>query len=324
MILGLVEHDRGVLNPLSFEMLTLAHDLGRKLATDVVLTLIGQQSRVAADQLSNYGSSLLYLIEHALLDEYAGEAWGKSLHQLIEETAPKIVLAAATDQGNEVLAHTAAFSGLPLAANCIEAEPGQSFRVTRYRWGGSLLEEAILLGEPKLLTVEPHALEAQQPGPPAELRIEVFTPQLSAKDIRARVGAREEVPTEGVTLETASVVFGGGRGVGSAEGFKVLEEVAELLSGAVGGSRVATNNGWRPHSDQIGLTGNRIAPDLYVACGISGAIQHLVGCKGSKHILVINKDREAPFFKRADYGVIGDLHEILPTLAAGIRNKKSL
>jgi len=112
--------------------------------------------------------------------------------------------------------------------------------------------------------------------------------------------------------------------VGSEAGFQVLEELASLLGGAVGGSRVATNNGWRPHSHQIGLTGNRIAPNLYIACGISGAIQHLVGCKGAKHVMVINKDSGAPFFRRADYGVVGDLHEILPALISEIRKKSSL
>ena len=118
-------------------------------------------------------------------------------------------------------------------------------------------------------------------------------------------------------------MVGGGRGVGSAEGFRVLEELAGLLGGAVGGSRVVTNNGWRPHSVQVGLTGNRIAPDLYIACGISGAIQHLVGCKGAKHVMVINKDRDAPFFRRADYGVVGDLHEILRALIEAIRARRA-
>ena len=120
-------------------------------------------------------------------------------------------------------------------------------------------------------------------------------------------------------MRTAPVVIGGGWGVGSEEGFRILEELAGLLGAAVGGSRVATNNGWRAHAQQIGLTGNRIAPNLYIACGISGAIQHLVGCKGAKHVM----DKGAPFFRRADYGVVGDLHEILPALISEIRKKKS-
>jgi electron transfer flavoprotein alpha subunit len=195
--------------------------------------------------------------------------------------------------------------------------------VVRYRWGSSLLEEANLHGDPKLITIATHVIDAKEGKTCAEPTLEVFSPELEEKDRRVRVTAREETHSEGVDLRTASVVVGGGRGVGSQEGFKVLEELASMLGGAVGGSRVATNNGWRPHSDQIGLTGNRIAPDLYLACGISGAIQHLVGCNRAKHVLVINKDRGAPFFRRADYGVVGDLHEILPALIAEIRKKRS-
>jgi len=122
--------------------------------------------------------------------------------------------------------------------------------------------------------------------------------------------------------QTSIFTMRGGRGVGSSEGFALLEKLAGVLGGTVGGSRVATNNGWRPHSDQVGLTGNRIAPELYIACGISGAIQHPVGCKRAKNILVINKDRDAPFFRRADYGVVRDLPEIIPALTAEIVRRK--
>ena len=138
-----------------------------------------------------------------------------------------------------------------------------------------------------------------------------------------RVARREEPEAGTVRLDTARVVVGGGRGVGSKEGFDVLEELANLLGGAVGGSRVVTNLGWRPHSDQVGQTGARIAPDLYIACGVSGAIQHIVGCKGAKRILVINKDRNAPIVARADWAVIGDLHEIVPAIVAELRSNGS-
>ncbi len=241
--------------------------------------------------------------------DYAPEAWAAA----VVELAPELVVGPGTDRGHEVLAHAAARLGVPLAANCVEAKTdGDALLLTRQRWGGSLLEEARLSGSPKLLTVAPHVVPAADAVEAREL-----TPSL--EDARVRVVRREEPEAGTIRLDTARVVVGGGRGVGSAEGFALLEELAELLGGAVGGSRVVTNLGWRPHADQVGQTGARIAPDLYIACGISGAIQHIVGCKAAKRILVINKDEHAPLVARADYAVIGDLHEIVPAIVAELR-----
>jgi electron transfer flavoprotein alpha subunit len=243
--------------------------------------------------------------------EYAPEAWGQALAAL----DPELLVAGGTDRGHEVLAHAAARLDAPLAANCVDARvEGDALLLTRQRWGGSLLEEARLTGSPKLLTVAPHAVAAEDA--PADVR--ELTPSLD--DARVRVVRREEPEAGTVRLDTARVVVGGGRGVGSAEGFAVLEELASLLGGAVGGSRVVTNLGWRPHADQVGQTGARIAPDLYIACGISGAIQHLVGCKAAKRILVVNKDKDAPIVARADYAAIGDLHEIVGAVVAELRS----
>ena len=252
-----------------------------------------------------------YRVVHERLDEYAPEAWA----QAIVELEPELVVAPGTDRGHEVLAHVAARLGVPLAANVVDATAeGDTLRLTRQRWGGSLLEEATLSGSPKLLTVAAHAVEAKPAG--VTTKVEEFTPTLGDEHFLVRVTRREE-PTSGtVRLDSARVVVGGGRGVGSKEGFQVLEELANRLGGAVGGSRVVTNLGWRPHSDQVGQTGARIAPDLYIACGVSGAIQHIVGCKGAKRILVINKDANAPIVARADWAVIGDLHEIVPAIVA--------
>jgi electron transfer flavoprotein alpha subunit len=149
--------------------------------------------------------------------------------------------------------------------------------------------------------------------------VEDLRPELSDEHFRVRVVRREEPEVGKVLLTDAKVVVGGGRGVGSADGFGALEELASLLGGAVGGSRVVTNLGWRSHADQIGQTGVRIAPQLYIACGISGAIQHMVGCRGAKRILAINTDRHAPMVARADYAVIGDAQEIVPALVAELR-----
>jgi electron transfer flavoprotein alpha subunit len=233
-----------------------------------------------------------------------------------------VVLASGSERSSEVMAHVAARANLPLAANCIEAQPGEAFLVTRLRWGGSLLEEARLNGAVKLLTIAPHALVAETVTDAGQVVVRPMKPDLSAKDLRVQVTGRIEAAAGKVSLAEAPVVVGGGRGTGSAEGFKALEELAELLGGTVGCSRAVTSLGWRPHLDQVGQTGTRIAPEIYIACGISGAIQHMVGCKAAKHILAINIDPDAPIVQHADYAIIGDLHQVVPALSAAVRQAR--
>ena len=210
-----------------------------------------------------------------------------------------------------------------MAANVVEVTPGDSWRLVRQRWAGSLLEDAALDAPVRLMTTAPHAIAgaAATPNAPAPT-VSAFEPELEPADLVARVVSREAKATTGVSLSDAKVVVGGGRGVGSAEGFERLEHLAGLLGGAVGGSRVVTSLGWRPHSDQIGQTGLRIAPDLYIACGISGAIQHIVGCKAAKRILAINTDPESPIMAVADYAVIGDLSTVVPAISAEIERRR--
>jgi electron transfer flavoprotein alpha subunit len=235
---------------------------------------------------------------------YQPAAWAKAL---AAEPADAIV-AAGSDRGNELLAHVAAVLDQPFAAN-VTALDGDV--VTRIRWGGSLLEHARLHGSPRILTVAPHTQAAASP---------VATEMLQAPDDGSpAVRERIEEASGGVSLRDAKVVVSGGRGVGSAQGFSIIEELAGLLGGAVGCSRVVTSAGWRPHTDQVGQTGTKISADLYVACGISGATQHIAGCKGAKTILAINDDPEAPILAHADYAVIGDLHEIVPAISAELR-----
>jgi electron transfer flavoprotein alpha subunit len=209
----------------------------------------------------------------------------------------------------------------PLAANCLAVEPGERYRVTRQRWAGSLLEDCWLDASVRLMTVAPNSVPIGEPdGSPAP-SVEALAVELSDRDLALHVTSREPAERGGISLADAKVVVGGGRGVGSGEGFADLEELAGLLGGAVGGSRVVTSAGWRPHADQIGQTGLRIAPDVYIACGISGAIQHIVGCKAAKHILAINTDPDAPIMSVADYAVIGDLHTVVPAISAEIRRR---
>jgi len=323
VILALVEHDRGELEELSLEALTFGRRLAERLETPLHAVLFEEEARPLARLLGAYGASTVHLVEHDRLDAYAPAAWAEGAVQLIGDISPLVVLAAGSERGNEIMAHVAARTGLPLAANCTEVDPGDPFLVTRLRWGGSLLEEARLDAPVKLLTVAPQAVAAEKSPTPAEAKVASFSPALSDDDLRVQVTGTAEPEEGAVSLPRARIVVGGGRGLGGADKFRLLEELADLLGGAVGCSRAVTSLGWRPHSDQIGQTGTRIAPDLYIACGISGAIQHMVGCKGAKRILVVNTDPQAPILARADYAVIGDVREVVPALSEEIRRAQS-
>lgn len=339
MIISVVEHERDKLNDLSLQMLTLGRSLADRLGVPLHAILIGESARQLAGGLGSYGVSTVHLALDNRLDEYAPAAWAQCVVELMGAMLAQAVMAAGTERGHEVMAHVAARTNLPMAANCTEvrppparrfqaAEPVSGFtdtshapyELTRLRWGGSLLEEARLTGPVKLLTVAPHVIPAEEISPAVEPTVETFTPTLSEHDFRVRVVGRIEPDRTKISLADAKVVIGGGRGVGSAEGFAMLEEIAGLLGGTVGCSRVVTSLGWRPHSDQVGQTGTRIAPDVYVACGISGAIQHMVGCKSAKCLVSINKDPEAPMVAQADYAIIGDLQQVLPALRDAIRS----
>jgi len=256
---------------------------------------------------------------HEAFGSYAPLAVAEAVVELAGRLGATCVVGPGTERGNEVLAHVAALLDLPLAANCVAvADAG----VTRVRWGGSLLEEARVDAPTLLLTVQPHAVAAE-PGAGDPPSVETFTPTLSDAALALRVVERVGASTGGVSLADAKVVVSGGRGAGSEEGFAPIEELAELLDAAVGCSRAVTMAGWRPHTDQVGQTGTKIAPEIYIACGISGATQHMAGCKGAKRILAINADREAPILQSADYAVIGDLHEVVPAISAAIRAARS-
>lgn len=318
MILVLITHDRGALEETSLQAVTFARNLADELGVELQAALIGEDIEGIAD----FGVSVIHRIHHEQLDDYAPSAWGSALAQLVDALHPEAVVAIGSDRGNEVMAHLGAISGLPMVANVREVDPSDdTWSVLRTRWGGSLLEEASLQAATKLLTVTEHSIEAVPAVEPATSTTEVFTLDLNEVSLTTKVVDRVTV-AEGVTLATAPVVVSGGRGVGSAEGFAPLEELAHLLGGVVGCSRVVTNNGWRPHSDQVGQTGTVVAPDIYIACGISGAIQHWVGMMAAKTIIAINTDAEAPMVTKADYAVIGDLHEVLPALIDEIKSRQ--
>jgi electron transfer flavoprotein alpha subunit len=326
----LVELDDAGVADASLRALSFARELSDGLASragaGLAAVVFGEPPEA---DLAPYG--VTEVIAMSGIDGYAPQAWARALAGSLADI--QAVVAAATDRGNEVLAHLGAITGLPMAANCVAVSPAADggYSLVRQRWAGLLLEEALLDGPVALLTVATDAVSAETrdaapdvsaqtaaaPAAPAVRRISALA---DAADLAVRAA---ETPSGagGASLATARVVVGGGRGVGSAEGFAPLEELAGLLGGVVGVSRVVTSEGWRPHSMQVGQTGTKITPDLYLACGISGAIQHIAGCSGAKHLIAINKDPSAPMMTRADYAVIGDLHEIIPALVQAIKDR---
>ena len=322
MILVVVEHEGGAPDRLSSEALTFGRGLAGATGEPLHAVAWGAGAAGLAGALGTAGVVILHAIEDPRLAEYAPEAIGRALAQLIESERPTAVIAPGSERGSEVMAHAAARTGLPLTANVTELRPGDPWQATRQRWGGSLLEEARLDGPIRLVSVAPHALEPAPAGSATTVDVRPFAPVLDDRDLRVRITSRVPAEAGKISLADARVVVGGGRGVGSAEGFAELDELAALLGGTVGVSRVVTSAGWRPHAQQVGQTGTRIAPDLYIACGISGAIQHMVGARSAKAILAINTDRDAPMVTRATYAVIGDLHTVLPAIITAVREAR--
>jgi electron transfer flavoprotein alpha subunit len=325
-LLVILEHDRGTWSEANDEAMTVARTLAGDMGTDIHAALIGNGALDLASQAGVAGAAVVHVANHTMLTDFGPEAVGETVVQLIAAESAAAVMAVGTSRGNEILAQVAARMDLPFVANCLSITPTDGpWSMTRIQWGGSLLEDSTLdAGDgPRLVTYGHHAVVAEAAPAPGAGAVQEFTPALDESLARTIVIDRD-VQQAGVTLSTAPVVVSGGRGVGSAEGFAQLEELAELLGGRVGCSRAVTNMGWRNHTDQVGQTGTRIAPEIYIATGISGAIQHWVGAMASKRILAINTDAEANMVVKADYAVIADLHKVVPAITAEIKKRKGV
>jgi electron transfer flavoprotein alpha subunit len=316
-VLCMVELDGGAPADASLRALTLARSLGDTSVRAVVFT---DSAQVPTAALAEYGVTDVYAVEPGSLEGYAPQAWARVLAGLADEAGATAVLAAGTDRGNEVLAHLGAITGLPMAANCTIVTPdgGRTHRLVRHRWAGLLLEEAVMEAPVALFTVATDSVAPVPADEASAVTMHLHKAELAPDDLRVRA-VESAAGAGGASLATARVVVGGGRGVGGPDGFAPIEELAGLLGGVVGVSRVVTSEGWRPHKQQVGQTGTKITPELYLACGISGAIQHIAGCAGAKHIIAINTDPGAPILAHADYAVIGDLHQVIPALVSALR-----
>jgi electron transfer flavoprotein alpha subunit len=323
MILVFVEAGENGTSEVSLETVTFARTLAERIGGPVHAVVVGALPEKVVDELGGYGVAQVHHATGAAFDAFGGAAWATAVQAVA--TDADAVVAPGTPRGMEVAAHLAARLDVPMAANVtgIGSADSDTLRVTRQVLGGGVLEEMDLPLHRAVLTVAGHAVAAQQ-GEPVAATLHDVTPEVAEADLVARVVSMEPVQELDQTgaLTSARVVVGAGRGAGSANGFDEVSQLAELLGGALGVSRVVTSLGWRPHHEQIGQTGSRISPDIYIPCGISGAIQHWAGCASSKTILAINSDENAPMVTKATYAVIGDMHEVVPAINAEIRRRR--
>ena len=308
-VLVFAEQREGRFRKSAFEAVGLARTLGE----EVHAVLVGDGVAALAPRLGDYGATAVHTVEDARLALYWSEGYAAAMAQAIEVLKPELVLLIATAMGKDLAARVAARCQAALLTDCISLElKDGALQAVKSMYGGKVFAALRATRLPAVATVRPNVFAREEA--PKDAEIVPLSVDFAPTGLLTKV---LDVVCENagiVSLEEASVIVAGGRGVGSAEGFAPLEELAELLGGAVGCSRVVTGNGWRPHTEQVGQTGTKVAPDLYIAAGISGATQHIAGCRNAKTMIVINNDPEAAIMGYADYAVIGDLHKILPAI----------
>ena len=331
-IMVCAEHQDGKIDKSTLELLGKGQELADKIKTDLSAALMGCEVGQLAPELTSYGADKVYVIEHEKLKDYTTVPYAKALANLIEKEKPEIVLYTADTTGRDLAPRVAAKLETGLTADCTDLDIGDfEDKIAGKKYVNVLYQIRPALGgdvmativnperRPQMATVRPGTFEALEKNQSKTGEIIHFKTELEDDDQATEVLEIIRKEKE-VILEDAKIIVGGGRGVGSAEGFKIIRELAEVLDGEVGATRAAVDAGWIPYNNQVGLTGQTVKPDIYIACGISGAIQHLVGIKNSKKIIAINKDPKAPIFEVADYGIVGNLHEVVPKLIEKIKN----
>jgi electron transfer flavoprotein alpha subunit/NAD-dependent dihydropyrimidine dehydrogenase PreA subunit len=317
------EQSGGRLSRVSLELLGKAQELADTLNQDVSALLLGVQVSKLSDTLIKYGAKKVYLAQHKALKDYRTLAYTKVLEELVMEHKPNILLVGATHLGRDLAPRLSRRVGVGLTADCtdltIDPEEGVLLQ-TRPAFGGNVMATiANRYSRPQMATVRPGVMEARKkPGNKGYvIRHKV---SLYEKEIATKILDMVREKKKSVSLGDAKVIVAGGRGVGSKEGMKSLFSLAELMGGEVAGTRIIIEEGWLPVERQVGQTGQTVRPEIYIACGVSGAIQHRAGMLGSRYVIAINKDARAPIFQVADWGIAGDLHEVVPALTRAIKD----
>jgi electron transfer flavoprotein alpha subunit len=309
-VLVIAEQMDGAFRKVTFEALSAA----RRLDNEVVAVVLGSGIEGAAAELGKYGAAKVLVADDAALAEYTVDAYTEVVAGIVGQINPDVVVLGATTQGKELAGRLSARLDAGLATDCVAIDmDGAQVIATRPIYGGKILADVALTGAPAIVALRPNIVAAEEAS--IDCKIEKAT--VNVGQVRTQVKSKQ-LETGKIDLTEAEIVVSGGRGMGGPD-FSVVETLADVLGAAVGASRSAVDEGWRPASDQVGQTGKTVSPNLYIACGISGAIQHLAGMSSSKVIVAINKDAEAPIFSKADYGIVGDLFEVVPVLTEEIK-----
>ena len=313
-VLVIAEIREGTPKKISFEMLGEGKRIAEQLGGSIRAVALGHGVGDAASSLAQYGADKVFVADDSTLENYTAEGYANVLANLIEQTQPALVLLGATTTGKDLAPRLAARLGVGLASDCtgFAVQDGELL-LTRPIYAGKAIATVKQAVRPYMATIRPNIFPTLEIDPSREADVESIP--ADAGDIRAKVVDLIKEAGDRIELTEADIIVSGGRGLKAPENFALIEELAGVLGAAVGASRAAVDAGWKDHSYQVGQTGKVVTPTLYIACGISGAIQHLAGMKTSKYIVAINKDPEAPIFKVADYGIVGDLFKVVPVLS---------
>jgi electron transfer flavoprotein alpha subunit len=317
-VLAVTEYSESNFRKVTFEAVSEGRRMANELGYDLTAAVIGSHGVSALDQLKNYGADKIIIADTPGIHEYLTDAHTDLLTKIVQRDVPAVIILGATALGKDIAARLSARLGAPLIMDCVTIRTeNNEIIVTRPMYGGRILVDMLLIGSPHIIAIRPNTM----PITPAEGRGILEKIPMQPENCSLRF-IEKAVDTSKVELTEAEVVVSGGRGMGGTD-YSILEELAALLDGAVGASRSAVDQGWRPYTDQVGQTGKVVSPLLYIACGISGAVQHLAGMSSAKVIVAINKDPDAPIFSKADYGIVGDLFEIVPFISEEIRKLKA-
>ncbi|MDY6843154.1 MAG: electron transfer flavoprotein subunit alpha/FixB family protein [Thermodesulfobacteriota bacterium] len=320
-IMVYAEHKEGNLKKVTYEIITEARKLADEMGEELSAVIVGKDVSGLTDNFGSYGADKAFVVENDLLEQYTADGYSKALADVVKQNDPKILLFGATVQGKDLSPKVAAKLDSGLATDCTGMRlDGGKLVVNRPIYAGKATAEVTFSDKtPSIASIRPNTFTASVKDEGKKAEVVKVAADLKAEDIKSKVKEVIKVGGERPELTEADVIVSGGRGMKGPEHFKLLEDLADILGAAVGASRAAVDAGWRPQSDQVGQTGKVVTPNLYIACGISGAIQHYAGMGTSKVIVAINKDSEAPIFTKCDYGVVEDLFKVLPIFTEEVK-----